>query len=209
MMVNPRDTIHSMTLNRVRFMMSSTHEDLWAKKGMMDRMTMIYVKSICWFQECRSWWFQICFPISGHASPRGNGETLCRHWIMFQDTQLRDCQAMCSTFYSEALRNRKQNVLVRSWLKSGWWFGTSLFFHILGIITPTDFHIFQRGWNHPPGNGCYSCWGFCITLLLCFRLSKKSSTTYSSALIPDHSSLRRKVHKPLIINTSLNYRAWD
>ena len=25
-----------------------------------------------------------------------------------------------------------------------------LFFHILGIITPTDFHIFQRDWNHQP-----------------------------------------------------------
>ena len=29
---------------------------------------------------------------------------------------------------------------------SGWWFGTWLLFsHILGIIIPTDFHIFQRG----------------------------------------------------------------
>ena len=27
---------------------------------------------------------------------------------------------------------------------AGWWFGTC-FFHILGIIIPTDFHIFQRG----------------------------------------------------------------
>ena len=28
---------------------------------------------------------------------------------------------------------------------SGWWFGTwILFFHILGIIIPTDFHIFER-----------------------------------------------------------------
>jgi hypothetical protein len=28
----------------------------------------------------------------------------------------------------------------------GWWFGTwFLFFHRLGIIIPTDFHIFQRG----------------------------------------------------------------
>ena len=26
---------------------------------------------------------------------------------------------------------------------AGWWFGT--FFHILGRIIPTDFHIFQRG----------------------------------------------------------------
>ena len=25
-----------------------------------------------------------------------------------------------------------------------------LFSHILGIIIPTDFHIFQKGWNHPP-----------------------------------------------------------
>ena len=25
-----------------------------------------------------------------------------------------------------------------------------LFSHILGIVTPTDFHIFQRGWNHQP-----------------------------------------------------------
>ena len=30
---------------------------------------------------------------------------------------------------------------------TGWWFGT-LFFNILGIVTPTDFHIFQRVWNH-------------------------------------------------------------
>ena len=29
-------------------------------------------------------------------------------------------------------------------IQSGWWFGTC-FFHILGIITPTDFYIFQRG----------------------------------------------------------------
>ena len=28
---------------------------------------------------------------------------------------------------------------------AGWWFGTSFFFHILEIVTPTDFHIFQRG----------------------------------------------------------------
>jgi len=30
---------------------------------------------------------------------------------------------------------------------AGWWFGTCFIFnHILGIIIPTDFHIFQRGW---------------------------------------------------------------
>ena len=32
----------------------------------------------------------------------------------------------------------------------GWWFGTfGLFFHILGIIIPTDFHIFQKGLKPP------------------------------------------------------------
>ena len=37
---------------------------------------------------------------------------------------------------------------------SGWWLGTFfLFFHILGIIIPTDFHIFQRGWNYQPVMG--------------------------------------------------------
>ena len=38
----------------------------------------------------------------------------------------------------------------RWWLVGGlepWNFMT---FHILGIVTPTDFHIFRRGWNHQP-----------------------------------------------------------
>ena len=30
-------------------------------------------------------------------------------------------------------------------IKTGWWFGTFFFLHILGIIIPIDFHIFQRG----------------------------------------------------------------
>ena len=29
-----------------------------------------------------------------------------------------------------------------------------LFSHILGIIIPIDFHIFQRGSNHQPGKHC-------------------------------------------------------
>ena len=48
---------------------------------------------------------------------------------------------------------KHQNVLGfnGSTSKTGWWFGTwVLFFHILGIIIPTDFHSFQRGWNHQP-----------------------------------------------------------
>ena len=34
---------------------------------------------------------------------------------------------------------------------TGWWFGWHfLFSHILGMIIPIDFHIFQRVWNHQP-----------------------------------------------------------
>ena len=39
----------------------------------------------------------------------------------------------------------KRNQLWLLWWP-GWWFGTfGLFFHILGRIIPTEFHIFQRG----------------------------------------------------------------
>ena len=37
----------------------------------------------------------------------------------------------------------------------GWWFGTFFIFHSLGIITPTDFHIFQRGRAQPPTSTSY------------------------------------------------------
>jgi hypothetical protein len=35
-------------------------------------------------------------------------------------------------------------------INAGWWFGTFLFFHILGIIIPTDELIFFRGVGQPP-----------------------------------------------------------
>ena len=34
-------------------------------------------------------------------------------------------------------------------LVTGWWFGTCCPY-IGNLIIPTDFHIFQRGWNHQP-----------------------------------------------------------
>jgi len=40
---------------------------------------------------------------------------------------------------------------------TGWWFGTC-FFHILGIVTPTDFHIFQRGIGQPPSSLQSTSW---------------------------------------------------
>jgi len=39
---------------------------------------------------------------------------------------------------------------------TGWWFGTFLFFHILGMSSSqlTKSMIFQRGWNHQPDMFC-------------------------------------------------------
>ena len=42
------------------------------------------------------------------------------------------------------------------------------FFHILGIIIPTDFHIFQRSWNHQPAvNHCKWWWDYTGIKHLC------------------------------------------
>ena len=41
------------------------------------------------------------------------------------------------------------------WILSGWWFGFFLFSHLLGIIIPIDFHIFQRG--GPTTNQLWIC----------------------------------------------------
>ena len=43
----------------------------------------------------------------------------------------------------------------QSWWYTSWWFGNvwnmTLIFPCIGnVIIPTDFHIFQRGWNHQP-----------------------------------------------------------
>ena len=40
--------------------------------------------------------------------------------------------------------------LSKSKIKSGWWFQHFLFFHMLGIIIPTDDLIFFRGVGMPP-----------------------------------------------------------
>jgi hypothetical protein len=36
------------------------------------------------------------------------------------------------------------------WWLEPWYFEWLSIYIILGIIIPTDFHIFQRGWNHQP-----------------------------------------------------------
>ena len=62
----------------------------------------------------------------------------------------------------------KQMLHIWSCQLTGWWFGTMEFYDFpkyRGIITPTDFHIFQRGWNHQPlkVRECkMNIWGMCM-----------------------------------------------
>ena len=59
---------------------------------------------------------------------------------------------------------------------SGWWFGTSILLsHILGIIIPIDFHIFQRGSNHQPVMICH-CFLFSGYALLKHRFTVRQRT---------------------------------
>jgi hypothetical protein len=58
--------------------------------------------------------------------------------------------AMCSLGTNETSETETETEKDRSdhvdIYVAGWWFGTLiLLFHILRIVTPTDFHIFQRG----------------------------------------------------------------
>jgi hypothetical protein len=48
-------------------------------------------------------------------------------------------------FHKQVVRLLSQLKVIAIFIP-GWWFGTfGLFFHILGLIIPTDFHIFQKG----------------------------------------------------------------
>ena len=47
-------------------------------------------------------------------------------------------------------------LICNDFTMTGWWFGTwLLFFHILGIIVPTDELIFFRGVGQPPTTWCF------------------------------------------------------
>ena len=62
--------------------------------------------------------------------------------------------------------------LTRRFMISGWWFGTFVFFHILGAIIPIDY-CFSEGWlNHQPVFSL--CWG----QLADFQLTFSHTFTY-------------------------------
>ena len=53
------------------------------------------------------------------------------------------------TWRSRIVREIRWGISALGKTVAGLWFGTWIsFFHILGIVTASEFHIFQRGWNH-------------------------------------------------------------
>ena len=74
-------------------------------------------------------------------------------WVMvniMDDIPVKDWTKI--TWISIAMINchRWRSIIPRLNL-SGWWFGTLYrCVNIFAIILPTDFHIFQRDWNHQP-----------------------------------------------------------
>ena len=77
--------------------------------------------------------------------------------------------------------------------------GFKHFFHILGIIIPTDFHIFQRGWNHQPVFNDSDDIYFCCSSY--FMGNNLNSTTISDVLF-------KKKHVELHETTGLMASAW-
>ena len=76
-------------------------------------------------------------------------------WILYIDTYL-EPSPFGQLFLQES-GNHCPIEAIKTQISTGWWFGTWLwFFHILGIVTPTDFHIFQRGRYTTNQSGLYS-----------------------------------------------------
>ena len=73
-------------------------------------------------------------------------------------------------------KNIYKYLIYSTCLTGYWWFGAwILFFHILGIIIPTDFHIFQRGWSTTNQLRCLSCSWWFLTFLFFHNIWGKPS----------------------------------
>ena len=89
-------------------------------------MVMACRASRAWMRPPRAPWWCLCprqlrrsWKVASHAAP----------WLDWQ-------------------REIERKTAINGWQpSSGWWFGFFLFFHMLGIIIPTD-QYFQRVWNH-------------------------------------------------------------
>ena len=103
-----------------------------------------YYKSACWFGT-----FFVTFHILGIIIPTD--------FHMFQRGRYTTNQKWWNHWLFRSIDSRNGINTYDWYYKSAWWFGTFFVtFHILGIIIPTDFHMFQRGryttnqkwWNH-------------------------------------------------------------
>ena len=93
-------------------------------------------------------------------------------------------------------------------LVGGRWFGTFFIFHKFGRIVPTDFHIFQRGWNHQPDLICLMAYQIDSDKMVCWqgkwhRMSGDCFLRYSCKLFEStrHMSggVGQKLCLPLVI----------
>ena len=90
------------------------------------------------------------------AQPSGRSFSLWGHpWGCFctRPTASRTVPSVC--------REGVSATNCRWWRISGWWWlepWNFMTFHFLGRVTPTDFHIFQRGSNHQPDLKPYKSW---------------------------------------------------
>ena len=86
------------------------------------------------------WWHWVPTVPTCHRKCRRPTSGTGARWSLKKDREQRSC---CS----EKSHLRSSLFFLITWPKlAGWWFGCHfLFSHVLGIIIPIDFHIFQRG----------------------------------------------------------------
>ena len=91
-----------------------------------------------------TWWLEVAIPFFMESPNMGDLPT--GFWINFplNRRQLTKKGSKLPTRNSHQLRFLDLSI------NTGWWFGTFFIFPYIGnVIIPTDFHIFQRGWNPP------------------------------------------------------------
>ena len=152
------DTEVSMILHSVHWSSPKIHSKMESVRFITSIFIQIlYITHSSFFTFIDFHWFSwkngdvFPSPSTGHASRRSTAWTW-RRWRRFQLRRLErrrpEAEAKRAAFQvvAEMLGptaiGHKENM-------AGWWF---FIFHILGIIIPIDFHIFQRVSNHQPEN---------------------------------------------------------
>ena len=93
-----------------------------------------------------TWWLCCCG--TWHPVPRCWQRNL---WFSVKTRRFRPVSCRDSKWdkvwsLKASLAAKISHGIINNSCMTGWWFGTwILFFHILGIVIPADFHLFQRG----------------------------------------------------------------